>query len=179
MRGIRDAQTQLADFSIEVLTETVEDGVPDELIAAMDRLVAAGAGGLAISGLNHPRLSAHIDALAERGISTVTFESDVPGSRRLCFFGENLNRVGRVAGGLLVPLLEPGDVVIAASGSAAIEEDRIRVGSFTQALTDRGFPERIFSRPRPTATTASPTAASQSFSRRSRASAVFTWSATA
>ncbi len=139
-RGIQDAQSILADFSIDILSEQIETAVPDEIEKAIDRLVEKGIKGLAISAPDLPRVRKKLASLEE--IAVITFETDIPESGRMCFFGQDQRTIGKVAGGLMVPFLKAGDRVIAAVGSPEIDSDAERLSGFCECLKEHGFPEK-------------------------------------
>ncbi|MDO4615604.1 MAG: LacI family DNA-binding transcriptional regulator [Lachnospiraceae bacterium] len=139
-RGIQDAQSILADFTIDILTEQIETAVPDEIETAIDHLVDKGISGLAISAPDLPRVRKKLASL--ENIAVITFETDIPDSGRICFFGQDQKTIGRVAGGLMVPFLKAGDRVIAAIGSREIDSDSERLAGFLECLAEHGFPEK-------------------------------------
>lgn len=77
MRGIRDAEALLSDFSVNVLVEQCESDLPDESIECINRLVQQGARGLAVCAMDHIMVTQKINALSEQGIPVVTFNSDL------------------------------------------------------------------------------------------------------
>src|SRR5699024_12871110 len=78
---------------------------------------AEQAEGMAVCALNDPAIEARINALEERKIPCVTFNSDLPGSRRLCFVGQEMNKAGRIAGELMSRCVPQDGIVLAAVGN--------------------------------------------------------------
>mgnify|MGYP000694370500 CR=1 FL=1 len=85
----------------QILIRRCETDIPAEALKLLDKLTEAGAAGLAVCAANDPSITARISALADEGIPCVTFNSDLPDSRRLCFVGQDIYKAGRVAGGLM------------------------------------------------------------------------------
>lgn len=63
--------------------------------AAIDQAAALRPAGLLVAGFD-PTLQPSIDAAVEAGIPVVTFDSDVPESKRLAFSGTNWAEIGRI-----------------------------------------------------------------------------------
>ena len=80
---------------------TCETDIPRETIELLDELVNWGAQGIALCALNDISIEARIGELAAQGIPCITFNSDLPNSRRLCFVGQNYTQSGRIAAELL------------------------------------------------------------------------------
>ena len=85
--GIAQAQVELESTGIQILIRRCETDIPAEALKLLDKLTEAGAAGLAVCAANDPSITARISALADEGIPCVTFNSDLPDSRRLCFVG--------------------------------------------------------------------------------------------
>lgn len=143
-RGIRDAQAQLADYSVEILTEQCSSSpYPGEIIARMEALVEKGASGLVLCAMNSEEIAEKIRSLKEEGIPVVTYDTDIPGSR-LFFYGKDVARSGRVAGELMAKYLSPDDRILVGIGSREIEEHAARVDGFVQTMERAGFsPDHI------------------------------------
>ena len=95
-RGIQAARSELEKRDVEVRVCTCETDIPRETIELLDELVNWGAQGIALCALNDISIEARIGELAEQGIPCITFNSDLPNSRRLCFVGQNACRKTRV-----------------------------------------------------------------------------------
>ena len=96
-RGIQAARSELEKRDVEVRVCTCETDIPRETIELLDELVNWGAQGIALCALNDISIEARIGELAEQGIPCITFNSDLPNSRRLCFVGQNYTQSGRIA----------------------------------------------------------------------------------
>ncbi len=69
----------------------------------------------------------------------VTFNSDLNGSGRLCFVGQDLLKAGRVAGNLMAKLLNRKGKVAILTGSTTLSALELRQKGFTALLAER-FP---------------------------------------
>ncbi|MFR1769952.1 LacI family DNA-binding transcriptional regulator [Anaerostipes sp.] len=141
MRGIRDAQAVLEAYSVEVIVEECETDLPDESIERMDHLADQQVLGMAVCAKDHISVIEKIDELKERNIPVVTFNSDVSGSKRLCFIGQDLVRGGRVAGELMAKYLDSDDQVLIAVGNSEFHAHRLRLRGFCERMQERGFSE--------------------------------------
>jgi LacI family transcriptional regulator len=104
MRGLAEHVTRLDPFLARQRTavelRTVPQFKPAKLAAALDGLGDAYHG-VGVVALDHPRVRAAIDRLADRGVAVVTLVSDAPDSRRLSYVGVDNIAAGRTAGSLL------------------------------------------------------------------------------
>ncbi len=88
--GAKDAAKEIGDklgvkIDIQWRTPVSEDG--QKQAEAIDQLVASGVDGIAVSASDAKILKGAIDSAVEKGIPVVTFDSDVPDSKRLAYYG--------------------------------------------------------------------------------------------
>ena len=140
MRGISEARKFLLSLSTETLIQECETDMPDEVTERMDFLVQQGAEGLAVCAKDHRIIAEKINALRERGVPVVTYNSDISDCGRLCFIGEDLMRGGRVAGELMGKYLRPEDHLLIGIANPKFNAHRIRVQGFRDRLSESGFP---------------------------------------
>ena len=114
----------------------------DALAGALEALSPAYHG-VATIALDHPRVRAAIDDLADRGIPVVTLVSDVPSSRRLHYVGIDNPAAGRTAATLMGRFLRgrKGAVGIIA-GSLALRDHAERQFGFHQVLSSE-YPDLV------------------------------------
>lgn len=91
-RGIESARVKLSGRHAEIRVCTCETDIPGEAITLLDKLVDWGAQGIALCALNDITIEAKVGELADNGIPCITFNSDLPNSRRLCFVGRITRR---------------------------------------------------------------------------------------
>ena len=129
-RGIRDAQILLADFQMEVVIEEVDSPLPSDVLQAVENLEKQRVAGIVLSGFNHISVEEKINDLHEKGIPVVVYGNDIPNAKRLCFYGQNLKRIGRTAGSLMSMYMKQDEVVLVGIGSKALPEQERRWEQF-------------------------------------------------
>ena len=132
--GVRRAADELRASGGEVLLRELS-GLDDELLLEnIEDLVSQGIQGLALTPNNTPELRQCINGLAEQGIPVVTLNSDVPGSRRLCFIGQDGYRAGQTAASLMYELLPPGSKLLPLAGHLNNSAHNSRLNGFIDTL---------------------------------------------
>ncbi len=117
-------------FDAEALARVLENLLP-------------GYHGVATIALDHPRVRAAIDDLADRGIPVVTLVSDVPSARRLHYVGIDNPAAGRTAANLMGRFLRGRQGVVGViAGSLSLRDHAERLYGFNQVLT-REFPDLV------------------------------------
>ena len=119
-RGIEEARSALAARGAEIRVAICESDLPVETIELLDALLAWGAQGIALCALNDITIEAKVNELADRGVPCITFNSDLPASRRLCFVGQDYAKSGRIAAELLSKCIPPDAKVLAMVGKIRI-----------------------------------------------------------
>ena len=132
--GVRRAAEELRSSGGEVLFRGLK-GLDNELVLeSIEELVTQGIQGLALSPNNTPELRQCINELYEQNIPVVTLNSDAPGSRRLCFVGQDGYRAGQTAAGLACQLLPPGSKVLPLTGHLNNATHNSRLNGFLDTL---------------------------------------------
>lgn len=139
LRGVRAARDELTDFQVEVTLAECQTDIPGEVIELLDRLVEGGAQGIAMCALDDVSITAKVDALAALGIPVITFNSDLPESRRLCFVGQDYTRSGRIAAELMCKCIASDAQVLACVGNLEFNGHRSRLDGFCARMRERGF----------------------------------------
>lgn len=137
--GIAKARGELARFHVEVHVHVCESDLPVECIEHLDALVAWGAQGIALCALNDILIESKICELAERGIPCITFNSDLPGSKRLCFVGQDYAKSGRIAAELLSKCVPRNAHILAMVGNLEYHGHRTRLDGFCARMHELGF----------------------------------------
>ena len=138
-RGIDAARAALAERGVQVRVSVCGSDVPIDTIDLIDELVAWGAQGIALCALNDISIEARVGELADRGLPCITFNSDLPDSRRLCFIGQDYARSGRIAAELLSKCIPPQARVLAMVGNLEYTGHRNRLDGFCARLREKGF----------------------------------------
>ena len=114
-----------------------------EALAAVLEAVLPGYHGVATVALDHPRVRAAIDDLADRGIPVVTLVSDVPSSRRLHYVGIDNPAAGRTAATLMGRFLRGRKGVVGViAGSLALRDHAERQFGFAQVMSSE-YPDLV------------------------------------
>ena len=140
-QGIRQAQTELADSHVQIIIRKCKTDLAQEAIDLLEELRTEGVSGLAVCTLNDPSIEQRISELTDEGIPCITFNSDLPGSRRVCFVGQDIWKTGRVAAGLMSKCAEKEDTILATVGNLKFDGHRQRLDGFRTRMRELGFPE--------------------------------------
>lgn len=116
-RGIESMLENYSAFQIEI--DFVEISYSD--VSAQRSIIEDAAGqkydGLIISPVNAPEIVEAINLAAAAGLPVVTVNSDIKGSQRFCFIGQDGYKAGKVAGKFMGEFLQgAGKVAILTSG---------------------------------------------------------------
>jgi len=106
----------------------------------MEELIDKKVDGIALAPVDADRLRKVIDKAVDSGIPVVTFNTDAPESRRMCFVGQDLLTAGRVAGELMGELLDRKGKVLIITGFYENLGHRQRVQGFKEQI-QRYFPD--------------------------------------
>jgi len=102
--GMQDAAKLLgADIKTELRGPATWDASQEA--RAIEQLIAKGVNGIIVTAGDATTLNPAIDKAVARGIPVITFDSDAPESKRLCFAGTNNYEAGKVAGKAMVEWL--------------------------------------------------------------------------
>lgn len=123
---------------IEVELIECETDLPDEFAEKIEAAKKKGLNALAISARNSLASRRLIDNLVAEGIPVMTYNSDVPDSKRLCFVGQDLYRSGRVAADLIVKFIRSNDDVLVVAGNMEVDAHKQRVDGFMDKCAAAG-----------------------------------------
>lgn len=140
-RGIQEAREELKHRGIELLIEERESVDEQEQLDAIDRLAERGICALAVMPVDCELIRTRLNSLAvERNIPIVTFNSDIVGTKRLCFVGMDNHRSGRTAAGLLGMLTGGEGKVLVITGHFSSALNNQRVDGFVEEIK-RSYPK--------------------------------------
>ncbi len=135
LTGIKEARAQVREFGFEVIIKKIQNIDPDQALCKLRELSEDGCSGIALMPSEEPEFINLVDDLAEKGIPVVTFNSDLEGSRRQCFVGQDSVQSGKVAAGLMAQILPAHSKVLAISGHPDFESHRGRTEGFLGELS--------------------------------------------
>ncbi len=132
--GFKEKEEELSGYNCTILFRRISAfGVEDQL-EAIDSLLAEEISGLAISPQNDPSIAAKINELYDMGIPTVTFNTDIAGSKRIAYVGSNYYQCGQTAAGL-IRLMTGGTVNIGViSGYSQLLCHTERIAGFKSSI---------------------------------------------
>ncbi len=136
--GARQAAAELQVSGLEIELREIQGRDTTKVLRQIDELIAWGASGLAISAGNAPDLVRRIDQLHQQGVPVVTFNTDAPDSKRLCFVGMDNYRAGQTAAGLIRQMLPNGGLVLPIAGHVNNGAHYSRLQGFLDTLADAG-----------------------------------------
>lgn len=136
--GARRAAAELQVSGLKVELREVQGRDTLQVLRQINELVEWGANGLAIASNNTPDLVQRIDQLHGQGIPVVTFNSDSPDSKRLCFVGIDNYQAGRTAAGLIRQMLPSGGLVLPIAGHVNNDAHNRRLQGFLDTLQGAG-----------------------------------------
>lgn len=99
--GFRKAEEELVDYGVTVLLKTMRGYDVQRQLALMDELDEAGMTVLVMQPINDERIEKRIRRLAEKGVPTITVNTDIENSCRLCYVGSDYASGGETAAGLM------------------------------------------------------------------------------
>ena len=136
--GARQAAEELRVSGLEVDIREVQGRDTAKVLRQIDELMEWGANGLAVASNNTPDLVRRIDRLHEQGVPVVTFNTDAPDSKRLCFVGMDSYRAGQTAAGLVRQMLPGGGLVLPIAGHVNNGAHYSRLQGFLDTLKGEG-----------------------------------------
>jgi LacI family transcriptional regulator len=139
LRGIEEARKQMSDFQVEILVEECTTSLPEEASEKLRSLASRGASGIAVSVVDQEAIVKTVNALCDKGIYAVTFNTDLSDCKRLCFVGQDLERSGRIAAELMSKCVTAEDKLLIAIGNPEFQAHRMRLQGFQQRMSEKGF----------------------------------------
>ncbi|MGN0159036.1 MAG: LacI family DNA-binding transcriptional regulator [Brotaphodocola sp.] len=141
--GIEEGMKNYASFQIEVDYRMTEysDVVSQE--SELEQCIADKMDGVILSPINSPEIVEAINRCREAGIPVVTVNTDIKGSQRLCYIGQDGFKAGCVAGRLMGEFLQgKGKVAVFTSDSDNHQSFPFgtREGGFRSIIEER-YPE--------------------------------------
>lgn len=131
------ARDNFKSSGINVIPVFIEELAPQAQVEAVMKLVDKGIDGLAIIPIDSIEIKELIGDLVAKDIPVVTFNTDIIGSDRLCFVGQDHELAGKVAGDLMGKVCKrDGDILINFGRTTTLAHVQ-RTTSFKMLLEDR------------------------------------------
>lgn len=129
----------LFDYGCRLTIKSLKNFDAEEEIKIIHEFIDNGIDALAIEGLDHPAINEKINLAAQKGIPTVTFNTDVPRSKRMCFVGQNLIQSGKIAADLLCRFMGGTGDLYVLQGYHEVAAHSERLQGFL-AIVEKEFP---------------------------------------
>lgn len=139
--GVEGAQKELNSYNVKILVERCQSDDPDEVNTRLDDLLSRGVQGIAICAVNDILVESKVTAMVEQGIPVITFNSDLPNSKRISFVGQDYVKSGRIAAELVAKFVPRDGFVLAACGNQEFDGHRKRLSGFLERMRELGFPD--------------------------------------
>ncbi|OCT14489.1 hypothetical protein A8709_27195 [Paenibacillus pectinilyticus] len=133
-KGIHAAEDELKGLGICLEYAYINNQQADEGATAIRTLIANGASGILFSAIDDEANRVSINEAIEQGIPVVTFNSDIEGSKRSCFVGQDLGKSGEIAAGLMSRVLRGKAKVLVVVANMKFHAHRMRVQHFKNSL---------------------------------------------
>jgi len=133
--GLRAAEEEFKDYGVSAVLKTMRGFSVEVQLRLIDELVAEGIQALVIAAINEKAIAHKLNELVKAGIPVVTSNTDIEKTRRLCYVGQDYQKSGETAAGLLglVASGRPFQVVLY-TGSIHILGHNQRVIGFNTVL---------------------------------------------
>ena len=99
--GFRKAEEDYAGYGLSVCLKTMRGYDVDHQLRLIDELDEMGIAILLLNPINDERIKQRIQALSQKGIPTVTVNTDVENSCRICYVGSDYYSGGETAAGVM------------------------------------------------------------------------------
>ena len=142
-RGIEESRRELNTYGIEVLIEEFASDEPEICVKKISDFLSEGINGLCICAQDNSLIREKITELAAKDIPTITFNSDIADSKRVCFVGQDLVRSGRIAAQIMIKCVPNGKILIVV-GNLKFSAHRQRLEGFFERMTECGFSRSDF-----------------------------------
>ncbi len=143
LRGIHMAARTVHATRVVLEVRQMHSRSDEEYIDVCEQLLELGVKGLVLNAPDNILMQAEVERLYQAGVAVVTYNSDLPDSKRVCFVGQDLLKSGRVAAGLLSRSIAPKDQVLIITGNMEFLSNRGRIDGFLERFAALGFaPDR-------------------------------------
>ncbi len=131
------AKKKMKKAGIELLIIQRKTIQLEQQLEDLETLEREGVNGIALTPMEDERVWERIDELHAHGIPVVTFNTDMPGSKRLCYVGQDNYLSGRACAGLMNMLLGGQGTVLMLSGHFSNLSHRRRIDGFQSEVCSR------------------------------------------
>ena len=137
--GVERFREEHGDYNLTLDLQSYPQTDEDACLDLMAQAVERGAQAIALCAADSERIRERIAELSLQNIPVVTFNSDIPGSERLCYVGEDACRAGRVAGEIASKWLQADTPMLLVYAGPAYVGHKARADGFLNRLAERGL----------------------------------------
>lgn len=134
LREIENARAHMQELGAQLLIHSNKMIDLNGQLAVLDELQHKKIDGLAITPVEDDRICDCINQLTSKGVPVVTFNTDMPGSRRLCYVGQDNYLSGRTCAGLMNLLLGGQGKVLMITGYVSNLSQQRRIDGFCSEI---------------------------------------------
>lgn len=127
------------DYNVMVDIRSYPEGDVAACLRQVDQAAEEGAQAVALCASDCPEVRAKVEELARKNIPVATYNSDIAGSSRLCYVGEDARHAGRVAGEIAAKFLRPGEPLLLVYAGPAYAGHKGRADGFLERLEELGL----------------------------------------
>lgn len=139
LRGLRRAETELADYGTRILLKTMKGYDVRRQLELIDEL-APQVNALVITPISDPLIEARINALCKTGLCVVAMNNDIENTGRMSYVGSDYYKGGETACGMLGILTGGSANIGILTGSVRVLGHARRIAGFKSVMT-RKYPD--------------------------------------
>ena len=137
-RGIRKAVDALHMYNIQVTYQSCAYGDADAQLTLLEHAIREQVDGIILSPLSAEPIREAVNRAVNAGIPVVCTNTDIEGTGRLCYVGEDAAKASRIAGRIMGEFLGgAGEIAVITSTSA------MRAGTYFLKVREKGFADYI------------------------------------
>jgi len=136
IRGILQAQQELRDFGVRIRMRKLRGYVPREQLHQIDVLHDEGMDALILHPIFDPVIAKKIRELKLQNILTMTMNTDIPDSSRLCYIGSDYEKGGIMAAGMISLIMRGSARLGIVKGADNILGHQQRLDGFLKRLKE-------------------------------------------
>lgn len=133
-KGIIAAEKELSDYGLSVEIFSCETNDKQKLLSIINSVLNQNYDAIAIRPRDSLELKDIIDKAYKKKVPVVTFNIDLPSSKRICFIGENSKSSGKLCGEIIGKLLNSKGKVAVLTGYSDVIGQKERVEGFLEEV---------------------------------------------
>lgn len=134
LNGINEQLRNYEAFGLHAEIKVVDYSEAEKQALILKEYAVRGVAGVIISPLHNDEVLEAIALLVQKDIPVITINTDIPGSLRTCFIGQDTMQAGRTAARLMAKFIGGRGTVAVISGSLNYLSDIRRLWGFSELL---------------------------------------------